>query len=67
MIAKAVKGRPVKLSWTREQDVQHDFYKPAYVARYRGAVSSDGKVLAVHARLAGQSLRSAEASFTPHA
>ena len=55
-IAKAVKGRPVKLSWTREQDVQHDFYKPAYVARYRGAVSSDGKVLAVHARLAGQSL-----------
>lgn len=55
-IAKAVPGRAVNLIWTREQDLQHDFYRPAYMARYRARLDRSGNVLAVHGRIAGQSL-----------
>jgi CO/xanthine dehydrogenase Mo-binding subunit len=55
-VAQAVPGRAVNLLWTREQDMQHDFYRPAYVARYRAALDADGKVLALHGRISGQSL-----------
>jgi CO/xanthine dehydrogenase Mo-binding subunit len=53
--AAAVPGRPVKLTWTREQDVQHDFYRPAYVARSRVALGDSG-IAAMHSRIAGQSV-----------
>ncbi len=55
-IAQAVPGRWVKLLWTREQDMQHDFYRPAHVVRYRGAVDASGQVLALHGRVTGQSI-----------
>ncbi len=54
--AMAVKGRPVSLIWTREQDIQHDFYRAAYVARIKAALDDDGNLLAMHSRLAGQSI-----------
>ena len=43
--AKAV-GRPVKLIWTREEDIQHDFYRPAAAARFRAGFDRDGKLTA---------------------
>lgn len=55
-IAKQVPGRAVNLIWTREQDMQHDFYRPAHVARYRASIDAAGNVLAVQGRTAGQSL-----------
>ena len=55
-IAKETQGRPVTLMWTREQDVQHDFYRPAVVSRYRAALDDAGNPLAVHARVAGPSV-----------
>jgi CO/xanthine dehydrogenase Mo-binding subunit len=38
LVAKAFPGRPVKLVWTREEDVQHDFYRPAGVSEMSAAI-----------------------------
>jgi isoquinoline 1-oxidoreductase beta subunit len=37
-IAKEVEGQAVKMTWTREEDMTHDVYRPAAIARFRGAV-----------------------------
>jgi len=41
-IAKAVEGRPVKLLWSREEDMQHDFYRPMTLMRFKAALDAAG-------------------------
>ena len=53
--SKAV-GRPVKLIRSREEDMQHDVYRPNAGGRFRAVLDERGYPLAVHARVAGQSL-----------
>ncbi len=55
LIAKEV-GRPVKLIWSREEDIQHDFYRPAAMARLRAGLDSNGKIAAWHVKLVSPSL-----------
>jgi isoquinoline 1-oxidoreductase beta subunit len=46
-VAEAVRlsmnlGKPVKVIWTREDDVRHDFYRPATYNRFSAAIGADG-------------------------
>jgi len=56
LIAKAVPGKPVKLIWTREDDMQHDFYRPLAVHQLAAALGPDGKPSAFTWRVASQSI-----------
>jgi isoquinoline 1-oxidoreductase beta subunit len=55
LASKAVE-RPVKLIRTREEDMQHDVYRPNAGGRFRAVLDDAGYPLAIHARVAGQSL-----------
>ncbi|MBC7993354.1 MAG: xanthine dehydrogenase family protein molybdopterin-binding subunit [Rhizobacter sp.] len=54
-ISKAV-GKPVKLVWTREDDMTHDFYRPQSVHHLAAAIGADGKPTAMSFRLTSQSI-----------
>jgi isoquinoline 1-oxidoreductase beta subunit len=55
-IAKAMPGTPVKLLWSREEDMQHGHYRPVYVARHKAALDADGNLVAWQVRNCGQSI-----------
>jgi isoquinoline 1-oxidoreductase beta subunit len=54
LVARAAKGRPVKMTWTREEDMTHDFPRPMQLGRMAGVVR-DGKVAACDIVTVGQS------------
>jgi CO/xanthine dehydrogenase Mo-binding subunit len=49
-------GAPVQVLWTREEDMQHDFYRPAAHVRLAGAVDAGGRLVALRARVAAQGI-----------
>lgn len=51
-IAAAMPGTPIRMTWSREEDIRRDFYRPAAIAQFRGVVRDgtaallDGKIAA---------------------
>ena len=54
-IAKHVDG-PVKVVWTREEDIQHDMYRPTFFDRMSAGLDEKGKPIAWSHRFAGSSI-----------
>jgi len=54
-VAQQVSG-PVQVIWSREEDIQHDMYRPYYYDRISAALDADGKPLAWAHRIAGSSI-----------
>ncbi|HEY0844580.1 MAG TPA: xanthine dehydrogenase family protein molybdopterin-binding subunit [Noviherbaspirillum sp.] len=60
LVSAAVK-RPVKVIWTREDDMKHDFYRPAAASYFKAGLDGRGEVTAYFARVVTQSIVSASA------
>jgi isoquinoline 1-oxidoreductase subunit beta len=54
-LARHVEG-PVKIVWTREQDIQHDVYRPYYYDRFAAGLDAGGMPVAFHHRVTGSSI-----------
>ena len=64
-VAKAMSPAPVKTIWTRENDIQHDYYRGAALSRHAGALDANGAPLAAHSNYTGGG--NGEAVFMPYA
>jgi isoquinoline 1-oxidoreductase subunit beta len=56
LIAKELPGTPVKLIWSREEDMTHGRYHPVTQCKLRAGLDADGKLQALHMRISGQSI-----------
>ncbi|MCS3904243.1 isoquinoline 1-oxidoreductase beta subunit [Methylohalomonas lacus] len=52
-LANRRKGTPIQVIWTREEDTQHDFYRPLIAARYRAGFDDDNQPVSLHTTTAG--------------
>jgi isoquinoline 1-oxidoreductase subunit beta len=57
-IAKQIPGTPVKLIWSREEDMTHGRYHPITQAKMVGALDANNNLTGLHMRIAGQSILS---------
>ena len=56
LIAKQIPGTPVKLLWSREEDMTHGRYHPIMQSRLVGGFDAQNRLVALHMRLSGQSI-----------
>jgi isoquinoline 1-oxidoreductase beta subunit len=61
-IAKQFPDVPIKMVWSREEDMAHDFYRPISQCKLTAGLDANGKLTGLHVRLSGQSIN---AFFNP--
>ncbi len=62
-IAKQFPGVPIKMIWSREEDLTHDFYRPIAQCRMAAGLDASGNLTGLHIRVSGQSIN---AFAAPH-
>ena len=62
-VAKQMPGTPVKLIWSREEDLSHDFFRPIGQCRLQAGLNSKGELESLALRVSGQSIN---AWLAPH-
>ncbi len=55
-VSKAIGGRPVRVQWTREDDMRGGRYRPAYVHRLKAGLDREGRLVAWQNHIVGQSI-----------
>ncbi|NBY72147.1 MAG: xanthine dehydrogenase family protein molybdopterin-binding subunit [Betaproteobacteria bacterium] len=55
-VALKFPGKPIKLVWSREEDMTHDFYRPISMAKMSAGIDAQGNMVGFHVRVSGQSL-----------
>jgi isoquinoline 1-oxidoreductase beta subunit len=55
-IAKQFPGTPIKMIWSREEDMAHDFYRPISACKLTAGLDDKGNLTGIHIRLSGQSI-----------
>ena len=55
-IAKQMPGVPIKMIWSREEDMAHDFFRPISQCKLSAGIDADGKLVGLHMRVSGQSI-----------
>ena len=55
-IAKEFPGVPIKMIWSREDDMMHDFYRPISQCRMAAGLDESGKLVGLQMRVSGQSI-----------
>jgi isoquinoline 1-oxidoreductase beta subunit len=56
LIAKQFPGVPVKMIWSREEDMGHDFYRPISQCKLAAGLDDKGALVGLHLRVSGQSI-----------
>ncbi len=56
LLAKAADGKPVKVTWTREDDVKNDKFRPLVAQHLEVGLDASNNIVGWHARLAGESI-----------
>jgi isoquinoline 1-oxidoreductase beta subunit len=56
LVAKEMPGTPVKLLWTREEDMMHGWYHPITQCKLTAGFDNDKNLTALHVRISGQSI-----------
>jgi isoquinoline 1-oxidoreductase beta subunit len=64
-VAMQVPGRPIKLFWSREQDIRHDAFRPAATCRIRGSLDGNGRLGLLDFKLVTQSVAASYEIRTP--
>ena len=64
-VAMALPGTPVQVSWSREQDMRHDMYRPAALVALRAGLDGNARLAALDYRLVTQSVVASYFTRTP--